>query len=241
MALLESFRKTEMGRWKEEFEEYRVKIEKILKMIDDRNETFYPSPENVFKSFEKTPLEKVKVVVWGQDPYPSLLDDGTPRAQGYAFGVSKKDFVPKSLQNIYKEIKNNFDFFVAPTHGDLTWLTDQGILFINTSFTYCPENPKGHLNLWTRFIHIVIKIINKNIKSCIHVMWGKQCEKLRDLITSPEILTAAHPSPLSAYRGFFGCNHFKQINITLDRQEKTQINWNENLTLKPTFVISKKA
>ena len=196
----------------------------------------YPLKENIFKCFEMIPLNKVKVVIWGQDPYPTLLDKGVPRAQGYAFGVSREDMVPQSLQNIYKEIKSNFSMFQAPNHGDLTWLTEQGVLLINSSLTYCPANPKCFLNLWNRFTNIIVKIINENVDNCIHLLWGKNCERLSEHIQSREVFIAPHPSPFSARRGFFGCKHFLKVNITLKRQEKEQINWNEDKTLQPTYV-----
>ena len=103
---------------------------------------YYPLKENIFKCFEMTPLDKIKVVIWGQDPYPTLLDVGKPRAQGYAFGVSKEDMVPQSLQNVYKEIKSNFPMFKAPNHGDLTWLTETGNFINQFIFNLLPGQSK---------------------------------------------------------------------------------------------------
>lgn len=214
-----------------------------VKLISDHIETlvekdgeFYPRPKDVFNALKLTPLCDIKVVIWGQDPYPTLLPNGEPRAQGYAFGVDRSDNVPKSLLNMYKELGTNFDCFEQPNHGDLRFVARQGVLFMNTSLTYCPKDPESHLNIWMRFIHIIITIINENVENCIHVLWGSKAEKLREHIKSREILSASHPSPLSAYRGFFGCRHFVKINITLDRQKKPQINWNEDSDAEPTFV-----
>ena len=226
----------DIGEWKDEFEKRKDKITRLLEKIDERNDTFYPYPEDVFNSFRKTPLEKVTVVIWGQDPYPKLLRNGKTRAQGYAFGVSREDSVPGSLKNIYKEMSSCFDSFSEPNHGDLTWLCDQGIFFMNSALTYNPEDPKSHQGIWMRFTHIIIDIINKKLDNCIHILWGSAGKKLSDSIASKNILEASHPSPLSAYRGFFGCRHFEKINILLDRQGKKQINWNEDHTLPPTFV-----
>ena len=215
--------------WKEKLEPYRDAIKNISQVIYNNEKKYgacYPLKENIFKCFEMIPLDKVKVVIWGQDPYPTLLDKGVPRAQGYAFGVSREDTVPQSLQNIYKEIKSNFPFFQYPNHGDLTWLTEQGVLLINSSLTYCPANPKCFLNLWNRFTNIIVKIINENVDNCIHLLWGKNCERLSEHIQSREVFIAPHPSPFSARRGFFGCKHFLKVNITLKRQGKEQINWN---------------
>jgi uracil-DNA glycosylase len=225
--------------WSEKLTPYKGAIKNISNIISKKEEQYgpyYPKKENLFKALEMTPLHKVKVVIWGQDPYPTLLDDGTPRAQGYSFGVRKDDDVPKSLENIYKELKDNFPMFQPPKHGDLTWLAEQGILFMNSSLTYCPKDPKCYLNLWNRFTNILINIINESVENCIHLLWGKNCEKLAEHIHSREVFTCAHPSPLSAYRGFFGCKHFLKVNITLSRQEKEQINWNENKDLTPTYI-----
>jgi uracil-DNA glycosylase len=235
----------DIGEWKQELTKYQDKIERIFEKIESRGICFYPNKENVFKAFQLTHLEDVKVVIWGQDPYPALLDKGVPRAQGYAFGVSRDDIIPKSLINIYKEIKDEYPIeFKNPGHGDLTHVAKQGVLFLNSALTYCPDEEKdkkySHINLWIRFMKIVVGIINRRVDKCIHVFWGKKCEKMKDEVPEGNALCAAHPSPLSAYRGFFGCNHFIQINIILDKIGKKQINWNVDLFQPPTFVKKKK-
>lgn len=230
--------------WSEKLEPYRKAIKDtsdIIARMELKYGEYYPEKCNLFKALEMTPLDKVKVVIWGQDPYPSLLTDDKPRAQGYSFGVRKDDIIPKSLVNIYKEIKNNFPMFEPPEHGDLTWLAEQGILFMNSALTYCPKEPKCYLNLWNRFTNIIINIINENTENCIHLLWGKNCEKLSPHIKSREKYTCAHPSPLSANRGFFGCKHFLKVNITLKRQGKEQINWNEDTNLLKTYVENLKS
>ena len=212
--------------WSEKLEEHKSAVLQLSKLIEKKEKEFgefYPLRENVFKALEMTPLDKVKVVIWGQDPYPTLLPNGKPRAQGYSFGVDKEDQVPQSLNNIYKEIKENFPTFTPPAHGDLTWLAEQGILFMNQSLTFCPANPKLYLNLWNRFTYIIIKILNENVEGCIHLLWGKQCEPLIEHIRSREIHQASHPSPFSARRGFFGCKHFLKVNIILENRKKTKI------------------
>ena len=133
-------------------------------------------------------------------------------------------------------MEDNFPKFKNPGHGDLRWVCQQGVLFINSSLTYNPNDPESHQNIWSRFIHIVISIINRKVENCIHVLWGKVNQKLESSIASNQLFQTAHPSQLSAYRGFFGCRHFYKINITLDRQGKEQINWNEDPSLSPTFV-----
>lgn len=212
--------------WSEKLEEHKSAVLQLSNLIERKEKEhgeFYPLRENVFKALEMTPLNKVKVVIWGQDPYPTLLPSGKPRAQGYSFGVDKRDQVPMSLKNIYKEIGDNFSTFESPGHGDLTWLAEQGILFMNQSLTFCPSNPKLYLNLWNRFTYIIIKILNENVEGCIHLLWGKQCEPLIEHIRSREVHQASHPSPFSARRGFFGCKHFLKVNIILENRKKTRI------------------
>lgn len=216
--------------WTEQFQKHKHQMKCISDMIDDKeNEVgkYYPLKNDLFKCLELTPLRKVKVIIWGQDPYPSLRLNGLPRAQGYSFGVSRDDNVPKSLLNIYKELKQEIPEFEPPKHGDLTGWAKQGILFMNTSLCYSPKHPKAFVNLWRRFTNIIIDIVNENIPNCIHLLWGKKCEGLEDSISSREVYKAPHPSPLSAYQGFFGCNHFIKVNITLQRQNKTPIDWNQ--------------
>lgn len=216
--------------WTEQFQKHKHQMNCISKMIDDKEKEvgrYYPLKNDLFKCLELTPLNKVKVVIWGQDPYPNVKSNGLPRAQGYSFGVSRDDDVPKSLLNIYKELKQEIPEFQQPKHGDLTGWAKQGILFMNTSLCFSPKEPKAFSNLWLRFTNIIIDIINENVPNCIHLLWGKKCEVLEDSISSREIYKAPHPSPLSAYQGFFGCNHFIKVNITLQRQNKNPIVWNE--------------
>lgn len=231
----------DIGNWKKEFLAYESKIDNIFENVENKGKTFYPYPEKVFTAFQLTPLENVKVVIWGQDPYPTLLKNGQPRAQGYSFGVDKKDIIPASLMNIHKEIKENYPTeFKAPKHGDLRYLAKQGILFMNCALTYCPESKKdsklSHINLWNRFVDIVIKILNKNKPNCIHVLWGEKCKKLAESFPEKNVLQSSHPSPLGAHKGFLGCKHFYHINIILDRLGEKQINWNEDPDLPPTTV-----
>ena len=221
--------------WGKELWKRNSNIKNLSLIIDKINKRYYPLEKDLFKSLEMVNLKDIKVVIWGQDPYPQIKSNGKPRAQGYSFGVSKDDEIPGSLKNIYKEIKNNFSNFKIPIHGDLTWLSNQGILFMNSSLTYFPEEPKLGLNIWNRFRNIIIDIINENCPDCIHVLWGNNAKELENEIKSKHIITGAHPSPLSSYR-FFGCRHFLMINIILARLGKKQINFNEDEKLEKTFV-----
>lgn len=225
--------------WLKELEPHKKAVKQISDIIDKNEEKFgmyYPLKCDLFNFLKMTPLDKVKVVIWGQDPYPTLLKDGTPRARGYSFGVRRDDNVPQSLQNVYKEIKSDFPMFEIPNHGDLTYLAKKGILFMNQSLTFCPKNPKLYLKMWNRFTYIIINILNEKIENCIHLLWGKQCEPLVEHIRSREVFQASHPSPFSVRRGFIGCKHFLKVNITLKKQERGEINWNESEDLPPTYL-----
>lgn len=240
MSVYDLLFEKDLGKWSVEFNKYKKAIKDISKRIDECEKkygTYYPEKENLFKAFELTPLEKVKVVIVGQDPYPSLLANGKCRAQGLSFSVSKEDSIPGSLKNIYKEIKNDFSMFQEPKHGDLSYLAErEGVFLFNQALTYCPANPKCYLNLWNRFTNIVVNILNENIDNCIYILWGKKAENLSESIKSREIITGVHPSPMSANRGFFNKKYFLKVNITLKNQGKTQINFNEDEKLLPTYV-----
>ena len=213
--------------WTEEFQKYKEDMKRISKIIDNKEKEtdgYYPLKKDLFKSLELTPLNDVKVVVWGEEPYRTQKSNGIPRDQGYAFGVSRCDAVPKGIQNIYTELATEVEFW-RPNHGDLTGWAKQGILFMNTSLCYSPKDPKAFTNLWLRFTNLVIGIINEKVPNCIHLVWGKGCESIQDNISSREVYTTT--SPLVAYRGFFGCNHFIKINITLERQGKKPIDWGD--------------
>ena len=239
MSVYELLFEKNLGKWTEEFLKHKDAIKDISNRIGECEKKYgdyYPEKDKLFKAFELTPLEEVKIVLIGQDPYPSKLDNGKCRAQGLSFSVDKEDAVPGSLKNIYKEIKNDYPMFVQPKHGDLSYWAKQGILLFNQSLTYCPENPKCYMNLWNRFSFIVIDIINKYVDNCIYILWGKKAEKLTELIKSHNILTGVHPSPLSANRGFFNQKYFLKINILLNKDGKKQINFNEKEEQVPTYI-----
>jgi uracil-DNA glycosylase len=223
--------------WTEEFEKRKPELKAILKTIDKkiRGKTYYPLPRDVFRCFRETNLNDVKVVIWGQDPYPSEKIDGLPRAQGMSFSAAKDDDIPGSLKTIFSEIKDNYPQFEPPEDGDLTYLARQGVLFLNFSLTYLPSDPKGCLNVWQRFIFLIINILDERINNCIHVLWGRKAEKVKGMTKSSNVIVGAHPSPLSAFL-FRGNRHFIIINDILRKQNKYQINFNRDESLEPTFV-----
>lgn len=224
--------------WTEEFRKYDKELKMILKDIDKKlkGTGYYPLPRDVFKSFMVTNLHDLKAVVWGQDPYPALKKDGTPRAQGLSFSVSEDDAIPASLKNIHKEIKNDYECFEAPKDGNLEYLAKQGILFVNSSLTFCPKDPKLSLHIWKRFINLVIGIIDTNTNNCIHVLWGNNAQYIKKITKSSNILESGHPSPFSSHL-FFNNHHFIKMNDILRKQGKEQINFNKDPKLKKTFVF----
>lgn len=206
-----------------------IKISNLL--IKDHKEfgPFLPPRAKLFNAFHLTPLEDVRVVIIGQDPYHSLDDQtGDPIAQGLSFSVAHGMKVPPSLRNIFTEIKNCYPEFKTPTHGCLEAWAKQGVLMLNSCLTVRQGTAGCHseYSLWMPFVIKVLDAISKVRPNCIYVMWGAHAQKLQQHLNGASIkLTSAHPSPYSAERGFFGCKHFKTINTHLTKDPKGPINW----------------
>lgn len=216
--------------WRDVFSDADAELSDVSDIVEtDKkvNGRFYPDCVNLFKAFEITPLNNVNVVILGQDPYHGKNNDGTPQAQGMSFSVKRGTKIPSSLINIYKELKSTVDNFSPPNHGDLTGWAKQGVLLLNSCLTVRPGSAGCHKEIWLGFIKKVINaIINTNPK-CIFVLWGRKAQKVRKMLGERvTVLEAAHPSGLSAHRGFFGCDHFNQINNLLIEAGKRPINWN---------------
>lgn len=187
-----------------------------------RAEIVYPLPADLFSAFELTPFEKVKVVILGQDPY-----HGEGQAHGLAFSVQTGVTVPPSLLNIYKEIASDIDTNL-PNSGDLTRWAKQGVLLLNSTLTVRKGKAGSHRQLgWEQFTDTVIKLISEKNKPVVFILWGNQAIAKSHLIDNSKhfICTASHPSPLSAYRGFFGCRHFSKTNCYLKKTKQTPIVW----------------
>lgn len=183
----------------------------------------YPPASDVFNAFEYTPLNQVKVVMLGQDPY-----HGPNQAHGLCFSVLPGVKVPPSLRNMYKELTSDIEGFVTPDHGCLTSWAEQGVLMMNTVLTVEAGKAHSHAKLgWETFTDKVIQTVNEQCEGVVFLLWGAHAQKKGAAIdpNRHHILTAAHPSPLSAYRGFFGCQHFSKTNQLLEQQGKTPINW----------------
>jgi uracil-DNA glycosylase len=184
--------------------------------------TVYPLRENIFHAFSLTPYEELKVVILGQDPYHQK-----DQAQGLAFSTPKNIKNPPSMVNILKEVHSDIGTSLCDD-GDLTPWAKQGVLLINTILTVEDSSPKSHQKKgWETFTDNIIKYISSEKKDIIFILWGAPAIKKSKLIdeTKHHILTAPHPSPLSSYRGFFGCKHFSQTNKILKSLHKEEIRW----------------
>lgn len=220
--------------WEEVFENATNEIRDISQILNEQEINYgpyFPLKKDIFNAFYYTQLSKVKVVILGQDPYhQSIFVDGKnlPRSAGMSFSVRKEDSIPSSLQNIYTELSNSVFGFNRPNHGDLTHWAVQGVLMLNACLTVKPGKPGSHGDIWLGFINRVFKAIAMSNPRCIYLLWGKEVQKLRPMLGDKSIvLEAAHPSGLSANRGFYGCNHFVLVNEYLVKQGKTGINWSE--------------
>ena len=187
--------------------------------------TVYPSMYNIFNAMKLTPLDSVKVVILGQDPYH---EEG--QAMGLSFSVPKGIEPPPSLKNIYKELKVEGLIDAPFSHGDLTGWATQGVLLLNAVLTVRAHQANSHKNCgWEFFTDAVIKKLSDKKQGLVFILWGANARSKKSLIDSSKhlILESAHPSPLSAYNGFFGCGHFIKANEYLTRQNKLPIRWNE--------------
>ena len=183
--------------------------------------TVYPSMVNIYNALRLTPYREVKAVILGQDPY-----HGPGQAHGLAFSVPKGVPAPPSLQNIFKEMAADIGF-VIPHHGCLTGWAEQGVLLLNTVLTVRAGQAGSHRGMgWEQFTDAVIGKLNERERPIVFMLWGRNAAQKKPLITNPAhlVLTAAHPSPLSAYNGFFGCRHFSEATRFLNQQGRN-IDW----------------
>ncbi len=187
-----------------------------------RTETVYPQHDEILAAFNHCPFENTKVVILGQDPY-----HGAGQANGLAFSVPDVIAIPPSLKNIYKEIAANLRISVSESGNLERWAT-QGVLLLNTTLTVEAGKAGSHQSLgWEQFTDAVIQKISQEKANVVFLLWGKAAISKRILIDEAAhlVLTAPHPSPLSSYRGFFGCKHFSQTNQYLVENKLTPITW----------------
>lgn len=182
----------------------------------------YPPSDEIFSAFHLTPLHQVKVVIIGQDPYHE-----PGQAHGLSFSVKPGIDIPPSLVNIYKELADDVGITI-PNNGYLIKWAEQGVLMLNTVLTVRAHQANTHRGIgWEQFTDAVIKILNNENRPIVFLLWGKPAQMKSEMLNNPMhlVLKAPHPSPLSAYRGFFGCKHFSQTNAYLVRNGLTPIDW----------------
>ena len=206
-----------------EFEkDYFAKLTEFVRGEYLSGKTIYPAPKNIFNAFNLCPLDSVKVVIIGQDPYHE-----PGQAHGLCFSVESGVDLPPSLINIYKEIESDLGR-KSITNGDLTAWANQGVLLLNATLTVRAHMAASHVGHgWETFTDAVIKTVAQNRKNIVYMLWGSFAQKKAEIVDKNEnlILCSAHPSPLSAYRGFFGNHHFSRANEYLIQHNQTPINW----------------
>lgn len=207
---------------KDEFQKpYYRRIHNILKQEYSRY-TIYPDMYDIFNALKLTSYSDVKAVILGQDPY-----HGPGQAHGLCFSVKKGVAPPPSLCNIFKEIQDDLGI-APPSHGELTGWAKQGVLLLNTVLTVRAGQANSHRGLgWEQFTDRVIELLNQREEPIVFLLWGANAREKGRLVTNPahRVLTAAHPSPLSASNGFFGCRHFSKTNALLAQFGQDPINW----------------
>lgn len=197
---------------------------KIMEFVDEEysTKTIYPPYEEIFNAFKFTPFANVRVVILGQDPYHEK-----GQAHGLAFSTPDGHPIPRSLKNIFKEINDEYGYRI-PESGCLEKWACQGVFLLNTVLTVEEGNANSHSKCgWQTFTDNVIKLLNDHESPIVFLLWGKQAEKKKELITNPNhlILITSHPSPFSARRGFLGSNHFKLANEFLNENGLDEIDW----------------
>jgi uracil-DNA glycosylase len=188
-----------------------------------QGKAIYPSGSNIFNAFSLTPFEQVKVVLLGQDPY-----HGPGQAHGLCFSVSEGVPPPPSLINMFKELKSDLGITIPPGVGNLTKWGEQGVLLLNAFLSVRANEPLSHSKIgWEEFTNAVISCISEKKKGVVFILWGKFAQGKQALIdeTKHFVLKAAHPSPFSADKGFFGCKHFSRTNELLMSQSREAIDW----------------
>jgi uracil-DNA glycosylase len=201
-------------------------FQQILHFVNqqrDAGKIIYPPQEDVFNAFRYSEFDKVKVVILGQDPY-----HGQDQAHGLSFSVCRGVKPPPSLANIFKELVDDIPGFTIPLHGCLQSWAEQGVLLLNTVLTVEQGKAHSHAKIgWQQFTDVMIATLSEQRSGLVFLLWGSHAQSKSTMIdhSKHSVLSAPHPSPLSAYRGFLGCKHFSQANKLIQQQGMTPINW----------------
>lgn len=214
------------GDWqealKDEFQKDYYKKLYVKVREEYQTQVIFPPAEDIFNAFHYTPLNEVKVVIFGQDPYHNV-----GQAHGLCFSVKKGVDIPPSLVNIYKELQEDIGCDI-PNHGDLTAWAKQGVLMLNTVLTVRAHQANSHQGIgWEEFTNAAIRVLNEQDRPIVFILWGRPAQMKRRMLTNPKhlILEAPHPSPLSSYRGFFGSKPFSKTNAFLKANGVKGIDW----------------
>ena len=203
---------------------------RLYRFVNDEyaHNVIYPRKEDVFAAYDRTPLAKVKVLILGQDPYHE-----PGQAHGLCFSVNPGIDIPPSLVNIYKELHDDIGCYI-PNNGYLVKWADQGVMLLNTVLTVRAHRANSHrLQGWEQFTDATISVLNRQDRPIVFMLWGSPAQKKAAMLNNPRhlVLKAPHPSPLSAYRGFFGCRHFSMANDFLRKNGESEIDWQiENIS-----------
>lgn len=200
---------------------YYSKLYKFVKSEYESRQIFPPIGD-IFNAYSYTPLSNVKVVILGQDPYHDVN-----QAHGLCFSVNKGIDIPPSLVNIYKELHDDLGCYI-PNNGYLKKWADQGVMLLNTVLTVRAHQANSHRDMgWEQFTDATIRILNEQDRPIVYMLWGRPAQMKASMLDNPKhlVLKAPHPSPLSSYRGFFGCKHFSQANDFLREQGLEPIDW----------------
>ena len=204
-----------------EFEKpYMLQLKEFLRKEKQSGARIFPPSDKIFFALDSTPFEKVKVVIIGQDPY-----HGDSQAHGLCFSVNKGIDIPPSLRNIYKEQITDVGI-TYPSHGNLTYWAEQGVLLLNATLTVRANEAGSHQKKgWEQFTDEIIRQLNEKRDDLVFLLWGNYARSKKELINRHLILEAAHPSPLSAHNGFFNCKHFSKTNSFLVEKGLSPIDW----------------
>ena len=217
--------------WIPFFEENKQVLNDILNQIDYEKEVIFPKKKKIFKAFFYTSPKNIKLVLLGQDPYINseiINSIKVPQACGLSFSVPKTHKIPPSLKNIYKEIKNCYPDFLIPNNGDLSrWIKEENILLLNSALTVLEGKSNSHSSFWGKFTDKIIEYISKENEKTIFLLMGSFAinKSLLVDLKKHKVFSCVHPSPLSAYKGFFGCEVFKKINDYLISINVEPIKW----------------
>lgn len=214
-----------------EFEKpYMQQLRGFLKQEKDQHKVIFPHSSHWFNAFQLTPLDQVRVVILGQDPY-----HGPGQAHGLCFSVRAGVAIPPSLRNIYQELQQDVGF-QPPAHGCLTHWARQGVLLLNSVLTVEQGQAASHQKQgWETFTDKAIEVVNQHAPACVFLLWGSHAQRKASFVDTRRhcVLKSPHPSPLSAHRGFFGQRHFSQANAFLQQQGREMIDWQLPMTPPP--------